>query len=159
MTRWTDAEIKYLKEQYGKISTKDIASTLNRSIRSIQRQAQKLNLKKFKLDLLDHFWTRVAISDQELNNSPCLEWIGNINNKGYGRVTLGRKYSNYAHRWAYEFFVETIPEGLEIDHLCRNHACVNPLHLEPVTHEVNVMRGTSPSAIHLRRMDSADSAL
>jgi hypothetical protein len=46
----------------------------------------------------------------------------------------------YAHRWAYEHFVGPIPEGLEIDHGCFVHACVNPGHLEPVTHQENVRR-------------------
>lgn len=48
-----------------------------------------------------------------------------------------------AYRWSYEHFVGPIPEGLQIDHLCRNPRCVNPEHLEPVTARENVRRGTS----------------
>lgn len=47
----------------------------------------------------------------------------------------------YAHRWAYEAFIGPIPDGLTIDHLCRNTLCVNPAHLEAVPHIVNVQRG------------------
>lgn len=50
------------------------------------------------------------------------------------------------HRWAYEFMVAEIPEGLEIDHLCSNRRCVNPYHLEPVTHRVNLQRAAKSRA-------------
>jgi hypothetical protein len=64
---------------------------------------------------------------------------------GYGNfgVTSGpyRKTNLYAHRWLYERLVVEIPEDLELDHLCRVRACVNPYHLDPVTHAVNVQRG------------------
>lgn len=52
-----------------------------------------------------------------------------------------------AHRFAYSAFVEVIPSDMVVDHLCRNHACVNPDHLEPVSQRTNLMRGESPSAI------------
>lgn len=72
---------------------------------------------------------------------PCWLWTGRLNNKGYGRVTLWAKKRGYmAHRMAYEFAVGPIPDGLEIDHLCRNRICCNPSHLEPVTHQENVRR-------------------
>lgn len=62
---------------------------------------------------------------------------------GYAQFnTVGEnRPTELAHRWSYEHFIAPIPEGLEIDHLCGNRACVNPWHLEPVTHRVNALRG------------------
>jgi hypothetical protein len=62
---------------------------------------------------------------------------------GYGRIHV--KGYPLAHRAVYETFVEAVPEGLELDHLCRNTGCVNPDHLEPVTHAENMRRGVWPN--------------
>lgn len=58
---------------------------------------------------------------------------------GYSRIRINGK-GRWAHRVSYEAFVGPIPEGLHIDHLCRNRSCVNPAHLEPVTPLVNTRR-------------------
>lgn len=72
--------------------------------------------------------------------SGCWEWQGNTDEDGYGQVFWeGKSYR--AHRFSYETYVGPIPDGLVLDHLCRNHGCVNPEHVEPVTQRVNVMRG------------------
>lgn len=55
------------------------------------------------------------------------------------------------HQVIYEMIIGPIQQGLELDHLCRNHGCVNPAHLEPVTHKENVLRGTSPAAGHAKQ--------
>jgi len=66
----------------------------------------------------------------------CWEWRHTDSN-GYGT----QFQRTLPHRWAYEYLRAPIPEGLELDHLCRNRRCVNPWHLEPVTRRVNAMRG------------------
>jgi hypothetical protein len=73
--------------------------------------------------------------------SGCWLWIGSRNRDGYGRIGIGGDLSPaQVHRFVYEILVGRIPDGLELDHLCRNPCCVNPLHLEPVTHQENGRR-------------------
>lgn len=89
----------------------------------------------------------------------CWEWQKAIREcNGYGICARNGK-TDYAHRFSYETFVGPIPEGLELDHLCRNRKCVNPYHLEPVTHTVNMRRGartilTPEQVIEIREMDT-----
>lgn len=80
----------------------------------------------------------------------CWHWTAAKDNKGYGRFAAGGR-NNQAYAWAYRHFVGPVPEGFELDHTCRNRACVNPAHLEPVPHKVNVLRGSAPSAQHAQK--------
>lgn len=67
----------------------------------------------------------------------CWEWQGSLNDNGYGRIRHdGREM--YVHRFAHEWFLGPIPEGLEVDHVCNVRHCVNPEHLQVTTHERNV---------------------
>lgn len=78
-------------------------------------------------------------------NTGCWLWTASKLPQGYGQFfAAGRR--QLAHRWAYEAAVGPVPEGLELDHLCRTRQCVNPQHLEPVTGRENRRRGMSPPA-------------
>jgi transposase len=70
----------------------------------------------------------------------CWNWLLFKNPKGYG-LDSRNGTQQYAHIVAYENVHGPVPEGLEVDHLCRNTSCVNPAHLEAVTHAVNIRRG------------------
>jgi hypothetical protein len=84
-------------------------------------------------------------------NSGCWLWLGFSDGKGYGRLELmGRPH--LAHRVGYELFKGPIPDGLVLDHLCKNPFCVNPDHLEPVTMGENTRRGRSGECSRLRRL-------
>jgi hypothetical protein len=78
-------------------------------------------------------------------NTGCWLWSGAHSKSGYGTVRhpVTRKVGN-SHRIVYEMECGPIPDGKDLDHLCRNPACVNPDHLEPVSRAENVNRGVSP---------------
>lgn len=76
----------------------------------------------------------------------CWVWTGALSS-GYGSICIDYK-ETLAHRASYEAHVGPIPKGLQLDHLCRNRACINPAHLEPVTSRENTLRGVGPSALN-----------
>src|SRR6266576_3456485 len=96
-------------------------------------------------DQQQRFWAKVDRRGSE----ECWPWQAN-RGRGYGNVWIaGRMYR--AHRVAYELLIGPIPEGLTLDHLCRNRGCVNPAHLEPVTSRENTLRGEGISANNARK--------
>jgi hypothetical protein len=95
------------------------------------------------VDPVVRFWRNVRKGDL------CWNWAGSIDVCGYGRLWDGTRTVR-AHRFSYELLVGPIPEGLVLDHLCRNTRCVNPEHLEAVTHRDNLLRGFGAAAKRAR---------
>jgi hypothetical protein len=104
--------------------------------------------------LPQRFWNKLKIVDCVLRPDlgPCWEWIAARKGEGYnsglgygefhtGSRTNGTQTMSTAHIISYESLVGPVPEGKELDHLCRNRGCVNPSHLEPVSHKINSQRG------------------
>lgn len=88
-------------------------------------------------------------------NSGCWLWTGTLSGSGYGQFQVSpvTKRKKQAHVASYEHFIGPIPNGMQLDHLCRVRCCVNPAHLEPVTPAVNTRRGNlwQKSVTHCRR--------
>ena len=116
---------------------KDVAAAIGRSPQWVSKTARARGVhSRFDKSLTawQRFWLSAEIGD-------CWTWTASTED-GYGRFRAdGRTW--LTHRWLWAQLVGEIAEGLQLDHLCRNRACVNPDHLEPVTQTVNVRRGAS----------------
>ena len=84
---------------------------------------------------VERLWRRSVVRD-----TGCIEWTGALDSHGYGRIRINQGLLEGTHRVAWESVNGPIPDGLELDHLCRNKQCCNPAHLEPVTHAENMRR-------------------
>ena len=90
--------------------------------------------------LLDRFETKYMPEP----NTGCWLWMAGIDSDGYGQMRVDRGDGAIplkAYRIAFNLFRGPVPQGKELDHLCRTPLCVNPAHLEPVTHRENILRG------------------
>lgn len=96
----------------------------------------------------DIFWLKDRTTP---NDRGCWLWANYVRSDGYAvaavRTEAGVK-ARYVHRLAFEAAFGPVPDGLHLDHLCRNRHCLNPLHLDPVTPRENTLRGVSPLAIN-----------
>ena len=120
-------------------------ATLNWALETLElklqqaRQDTAREIVKTQTSLKKRFWAKVVVAQNH-----CWEWTGADNGKGYGQFWDGQQLVP-AHRIAFEWLRGEIPEGLELDHLCRNKKCVNPMHLELVTRSENTKRGIGPA--------------
>jgi hypothetical protein len=106
-----------------------------------------LRKPKRKLSLRERFDAKWVCDDV----TGCWNWTAQIDRNGYGKFCKNA-YPALAHRVSYELHVGPIPNGLFLDHLCRNRSCVNPKHLEPVTNRENGLRGIGPAASRKRNL-------
>lgn len=93
-----------------------------------------------KIHSYDFAWLSARISP--CPNTGCWFWCGTYSGKNYASARVNR-LCTYVHRFSYELFKGPIPAGMQVDHLCRVHFCVNPDHLELVTNRENGRRGLS----------------
>lgn len=104
------------------------------------------------------YWTGVLQRiEEQVAHDPatgCWVWLGRSSRNGYGRICVRGK-ERQAHRVLWALLFGPIPPAHVLDHLCRNRACVNPAHLEPVTVQVNTLRGDGPTARRWREKRSA----
>lgn len=103
-----------------------------------------------RLSYRDRLLTRITVDldgTRPVDDAPCWTWTGCIKGNGYGYFR-----EQLAHCLVFAELRGEIPAGLELDHLCRNHSCVNPAHLEPVTHEENCRRGLTGEVARARML-------
>jgi hypothetical protein len=109
------------------------------------RVTEKRQRKAVMENHVPRFWSKVEKTDG------CWIWRGATSGRGYGAFYLARGNKILAHRAAYQMVIGPVPDGADLDHLCRNKMCVNPAHLEAVSHAENVRRGAVPNREFCRR--------
>lgn len=92
----------------------------------------------------------------EIDDNGCWLWTAYVAPNGYGRLIVGSRIDGtrrcaVAHRVSFEHFVGPVPDGFELDHLCNVRRCVNPEHLQVVTHRENIVRSSNFIADHARQ--------
>lgn len=110
------------------------------------------------IPLEERFWAKVdkngPVPSYRPDLGPCWIWTAGPDGNGYGQFIVMRGKRGWpigAHRMAWILLRGDIPDDLDLDHLCRVHACVRPDHLDPVTNQENIRRGMSPAALNGRK--------
>ncbi len=113
---------------------------MNDALLTFQSQGRHIGSMTSRTSIEDRFFAKVR------KTKTCWLWTASLSAKGYGQFRDGDRIV-YAHRFAYKLLVGPIPEELELDHVrawgCTNKHCVNPAHLEAVTHTENLRRGSN----------------
>lgn len=103
-------------------------------------------------DVLERFWSKVdkagPLPEKRPDLGPCWVWTGSRNQSGYGNFAVHQADVWKAHRFSYLLAHGELRGDLEVDHLCRNRGCVNPRHLEEVTHLENTLQSGNPTALN-----------
>jgi len=99
------------------------------------------NVRSAKDSTVERVLLSYVVEDRGFT-SPCWIWQRYVSPAGYG-IATAYGHNHRAHRFYYEAYVGPIPQGMDIDHLCRHRDCVNPAHMEPVSRRENVRRGGS----------------
>ncbi len=139
---WTQEELQLLHNLYSDRPKYEVLIALpDKKWQAIQTHATRLGIKR-KVSTEVRFWDKV----DNVDNNSCWEWQGKISLQGYGHFYFDGSIS-CAHRYSYILNCGDIPDGFEVHHTCYNKACVNPNHLELMTHLDNV-RDASQRIIH-----------
>lgn len=109
------------------------------------------------MDDSSFFWSKADVR----NENECWLWKRSLSTGGYPRYKKGNIY--YAHIYAYTITKGAIPDGLELDHTCLTRSCINPNHLEAITHQENMLRGNTFASkqskqTHCKRNHSLDNS-
>jgi hypothetical protein len=99
--------------------------------------------------IVARLYARCLIEDRGYS-TPCRVFTGAKTPNGYGVIGVPGRRTRLAHRVAYEQLIGPIPDGLELDHLCRVRACCEASHLEPVSRRENILRGDGPALTSAR---------
>lgn len=117
-------------------------------------RAKSISTSVIAASCIKRFWAKVEkagpVPEGAPELGPCWIWTGSKNRQGYGHFGVNAHLIFAAHRFAYELTIGPVARHLDLDHLCKLRICVNPSHMEPVTHIENVRRGSSPSAVNAR---------
>jgi hypothetical protein len=125
---------------------------------SDQERRRLLDIQVGDRRLPSRFWAKVIAVRHDHMPSACWTWVGSRNPEGYGLSNI-KSQVLMAHRMSWMALVGPIEDGLQLDHLCRVHACVRPAHLDPVPCRENTLRGIGPSACNARKTHCANGHL